>query len=533
MARTRGVSVESQFTPQMDFDTPRDTVYSTPMMPPPQWTPVHPSLPHFWPFEVDIKTERQMFVNDIPTRKESTISTFSTSQPPTPHDPLPSFLAECWVQHEHFESREESFAEEPLDFNFFNFPHEPSTPTHQTVIQVDECDQHLLDHFLENVARLIFPILDINQHGSARSDVILPALESNKCYLHCCLSISALHLKATHHLEGEQIDNDIMRHRVATISELCEAFKHDKDHSQILEATLGMILFQSSVGSPDDGLPDIPWHEHFQAATSLVEKLELHEPLQTDFAPQLHPSFNMTLASWIDILGATMLCRVPVFAHTYRHKAEMGITSGLAELMGCEDRVMYLISEIACLEALKLQGMDDLTLCTHITGLGEQLTNTEIGLADVGDVYSIATHVMRPKQLSKNITAVFRLAARIHLCSLVPDFDRHQTSIVALVESLTSTMAFIPGGVDGFDRSLVWPLLVAGSVSLEGSSFRTMFSIRSKELCRAADFGSFGRVAELLKDIWHTNAGFFAYEEKKSIHWRDVMRQKGRDFLLI
>lgn len=516
----------------MNFDTPRDTYYSTPMMPPPFWTPVNSSLPHFSPFEVDIKTERQMFVNNIPTRKESMISTFSTSQPPTPHDCLPPFMAECWVQDDLSQSRD-SFAEEPLDFSFFNFPHEPLTPTHQTVIHVEECDRHLLDHFLENVARLIFPILDINQHGSARSDVILPALETNKCYLHCCLSMSALHLKAIHHLEGEQIDNDIMRHRVATISELCEAFNHDKDHSQILEATLGMILFQSSVGSPNDGLPDIPWHEHFQAATSLVEKIELQEPVKTDSEPQTRPSFNMTLASWIDILGATMLCRVPLFAHTYRHKAEMGITSGLAELMGCEDRVMYLISEIACLEALKLQGMDDLTLCTHITGLGEQLTNTEIGLTDIGDVFSIATHAMRPKQLSKNITAVFRLAARIHLCSLVPDFDRHQASVVALVETLTSTMAFIPGGVDGFDRSLVWPLLIAGSVSLEGSSFRTMFSMRSGELGGAADFGSFGRVAELLKDVWQINAGSFANEEKKSVHWRDVMRQNGRDFLLI
>ena len=50
---------------------------------------------------------------------------------------------------------------------------------------------------MDNVLRLLFPILELNQQGSVRSEVILPALESNKTYLHCCLSTAAMHLKAT------------------------------------------------------------------------------------------------------------------------------------------------------------------------------------------------------------------------------------------------------------------------------------------------------------------------------------------------
>ena len=138
-----------------------------------------------------------------------------------------------------------------------------------------------------------------------------------------------------------------MRHRYATVSELCTALNNDTDHVKILEATLGMIFFQCSVGGVDDGLPDIPWHQHFVAATSLVKKLELPYALVHDNSAQLHPPFNMTLTSWIDILGATMLGRAPQFANTYRDKHLSASTSGLCELMGCEDRMMYLISEIA------------------------------------------------------------------------------------------------------------------------------------------------------------------------------------------
>ncbi|KAL9118555.1 MAG: hypothetical protein Q9187_004895, partial [Circinaria calcarea] len=139
-----------------------------------------------------------------------------------------------------------SGGEEGLNFNFFDFSHGPSHDAQQAVIQVEDSDRPLLDHFVDNVLRLIFPILEVNQHGSARTEVILPALESNKCYLHCCLSIAAIHLKSTQSIRGEQIDSDIMRHRYATIAELCEALNRDTDHLQILEATLGMIFFQCS-----------------------------------------------------------------------------------------------------------------------------------------------------------------------------------------------------------------------------------------------------------------------------------------------
>lgn len=531
MARTRGVSLDSRYSPERGFNqVVTQDVFGSGSMPPPQCTLPFQPYPHFSPYEVDIKTERQMFVNDVPTRRDSTISTFSTFQAP-PVSGLP-FAAENWVQQEYFESTKESFplAEEPLDFHFFDFPRSPFTPSHQSLIQVEDCDQHLLDHFIDNVLRLIFPILEVNQHGSARSDVVLPALESNKCYLHCCLSISALHLKATERLQGDQIDNDIMRHRYATISELCESLGRDTDHAQILEATLGMIFFQCTVGRPNDELPDIPWHQHFQAATNLINKLDLPQSLADNSHAQ--PPFNMTLAAWIDILGATMLGRAPVFADTYREKNIADSAAGLAELMGCEDRIMYLISEIACLEALKIDGMGEVELCTHIKMLGDHISLTEPLPGTVANAYS-ATGAIRPKQLSANMTAVFRLAARIYLCSLVPDFDRHQPSITNLVSALTDAMNFIPAGPEGFDRSLVWPLLVAGSVSLPGATLRSMLSERSRQMGEAAQFGSFGRVMELLRDVWRINDDASARGERQGVHWRDVMRQKSWDFLLI
>ena len=431
------------------------------------------------------------------------------------------------MQQDYFESNTETFPEEPVDFNFFEYPHGPITPDHEAVINVDDCDKYLLSHFFDKVLKLIFPIFDANQHGSARSDVIIPALESNQAYLHCCLSIAATHMKATQSLDGDQIDNDIVRHRYAAISELCDALGHDSNHAQILEATLGMIFFQCSVGRAEDALPDIPWHQHFQAATSLVNKLELPNALlDLSGSGHTHPPFNMALASWIDILGATMLGRAPTFADTYRDLNLTGGSAGLAELMGCDDKIMFLISEIACLDLQKTEAtLDELVVCKYVEILAHEIGATEPAPGAVQSCFS-STGAIRPKQLSTNITAVFRVAARLYLCSLVPGCEPRQPSTCHLVDQFSQLMNFIPAGPEGFDRSLAWPLLIAGGASVTGSSFRNMFSERCQRLGDAADFGSFGRVRELLRDTWILNDNAVSRGEYQGVRWRDVMQQK-------
>lgn len=536
--RTRSASIDSHFA--FDFN-------SSPNVP--DYSAYNPQIHHpqsdfmftMSPYEIDVKTERQMYVNDIPTLRESTVSTFSTYQtPPPPGTVLSSYPFEGEWTEQVYSERRESLTEETLNTNFFDFAHGPATASRQVDIELEEGDQRLLDHFIQHVLPTIFPILESNQHGSVASDLILPALQSNKGYLHCCLMVAAQHFKATMNVQSDEIDNDIMRHRHATILALCDALNRDENHQQILEATLGLIFFQSCVGRYDDSLPDIPWHQHFQAVNSLVTKLDLPR-LVSDPSEQLTQTpFNMTLTAWIDILGATMQGRAPVFAHTYRekHLSTVNPSLGLRELMGCDDRVMYLISEIACLEALKNEGMDDITLCQHVHALGDQIGLTEMGETGPKMPFN-ANGSLSPKQLSRNITNAFRLAARIYLCSLIPGFSPSQASCVGLVEKLTNVLQHIPSGPAGFDRSLAWVYLIGGSVSCSSSTFRQFFNNRIAQLGDASNFGSFGGVVSLLQEVWQQADSFqpspsaTGSTEVPYISWRDTMQMRGWDYLLI
>jgi hypothetical protein len=483
--------------------------------------------------------------------------------PPQLHATLPTFPAEEWLQEECFDGAREYAGVDPT---LYGQGIGQSFDSLHANIPVDDYDRPLLDHFVQNVLRMIFPILEAHQQGSARAQAVLQSLETNKSYFHCCLSVAAIHLKTSSGLTGEQIDHDIMRHRYEAISELCQALNKDSDHEHILDATLAMIFFHCSVGSPDDYLPDIPWSDHFQAVTNLVSKLGLTDTMEPSGGALMTPPFSMSLTSWIDILGSTMLGRTPQFAHSYRTKHLSGTSSGLRELMGCDDRVMYLISEIACLESLKNEGrVDSITVCTHVSALGNQLEYTEAGNQVLESPYS-QTGAIRPDVLTKNMTIMYRLAARIYLCSLVPGADRKQSSTRNLVTAMADTLSYIPAGPCGFDRSLVWPLLIGGAFSTPSSSFREVLVDRISAMGDLADFGSFGRMFQLLNEYWRltddpvdmplakdeivSDPAFQATEsssdispplpspgmreiKKQQVHWRDVMNRNGWRYLLI
>ncbi|KAL1880796.1 hypothetical protein VTK73DRAFT_4966 [Phialemonium thermophilum] len=624
--RTRSASIDSHFG--FNFNSPPSCHQEfTPYTP-----QVHPDFAAaygaFPPYDIDIKTERQMFVNDVPTLRESTTSSFSTypTPPPPQSATFPSFPPEGEWTEQVFSERREFVTEETVNIDYVDpgqqAPLAGAGPEASAALELDDRDKQLVDYFIQTVLPTLFPVLEASSPAgtSLSSDLIVPSLQSNPSYLHCCLSIAAQHFKAAMGIKSEEIDADIMRHRYATISSLCDALTRDENHQQILEATLGLIYFQCSVGRSDDGLLDIPWHQHFQAVVSLVQKLDLprivsspefNSPTQTaasdpnltsttpgnnhsssndnsELPPlQQRTPFSMTLTAWIDILGATMQGRAPVFAHTYREKHLSTTPSlGLRELTGCDDRVLYLISEIACLEALKKDGMDDITLCQHVHVLGDQIGLTEMGEpplpflvsgpgadnhhhhvdegvvksegAAAADAPAPAPQALSAEQLRRYITAAFRLAARIHLCSLVPGFAPTQASCVGLVEKLAAVLRHIPSSqAGGFDQALVWVYLIGGSVSGQGSSLRQLIEERAARMGSAL-VGGFGRVYSLLREVWAQADALAAQLQQlqpqtgdgshglpavapmplvegspQYVHWRDVMQMKNWDFLLI
>ncbi|KAL4871357.1 hypothetical protein BDV12DRAFT_164155 [Aspergillus spectabilis] len=411
----------------------------------------------------------------------------------------------------------------------------------ESMIPINEADRPLLNHFVDHVIPLVFPISEALQTGPERFREVLSSVRTNRSYMHCCLSVSAIHLKTSMGMEDE-MDFDIVKHRYEAICQLTKALNRSNSNQvEIMDASLAMIFYPCSVGTSDDHLNDIPWHGHFRVVSNLVKKLHS--------APS---KLNISLTAWIDILGSTMRGETPQFAHTYRTKHLRGVSSGLQPLMGCDDRIMYLISEIACLESLRLEKqLDDLAIYQHISALTAQLDWTE-PLDQTLEAPFTPTGIIRPEMLIKIISSLFRLAARIYLYSLLPAFDPYNASVINLVTSVANTLNYIPAGAHGFDRSLAWPLFIAGAHSIPSSLFRKLMSERVTALKHLGEIGSFGRMYRILKEIWRvadsapsspSSSSFppgpaFSLEQTQAApgplpHWRDIMKQNKWEYLLI
>jgi hypothetical protein len=531
ICRTRGGSMDSTFSGEFDFNSvPTTDMFAPQIMPPTQAPSV---FPNFQPFNDSWKIERQWFVNDIESRRDSTLScTYFEPLPPSEENPM----MDNWVQKEVFEHRQELLVDDPIDFSVFDFsapipapvtlPSQVSSPP--PAVKVETRDEFLLQYFRSTVAPMVFPRL--KDDGVNYEKLLLAPLETNQAYFHAALSIAASHLKATEPSSGPDLELDLTRHVSLTVKVITGWLAGPTNIPQIIEATLAMIYLRGVVGGLEQDVCELPWHAHFQAARDAIARTDE----EGQAANAVEVSQNMTIASWIDILGATIKGDKPAFADLYRHKLQTQSSMGLSQFIGCDDSTLYYISEIATLESYKnAKVVDDIGLCCWITRLGDYLNETESapGVLPLASAFD-GTGARNNDQLTANLTHVFRIAARIYLCSLLPTFNPAQQNIQSLVSRLDDALKYVPAGPDGLDRALVWPLLMAGAASLSGSSLRSTLTERAQLMKEMGQTGAFGRMMALLNEVWKINDDM-ASRGEQSVHWRDVMQQHGWDFLLI
>lgn len=524
MCRKRGASIDSTFSSRFDFNGNipiHPEIFATQPMSSAQAPGITAPF-GFQPFNDCWKLESQYFVNDVESRRDSTIST--TCFKPLPASEDQPFM-DNWVQEETYEHRQELLVDDQIDFGVFDFstpaiasvmlPSQPAIIPHP--VKVERRDEYLLHHFQTVVAPMVFPMLKLNDSHQPHTDLLITPLKSNQAYYHAALSYAAVHIKATHVFVTPELEEDLLRHVQETVKVITGWLSGPTNCSQIAEATLAMIYLRGLVGGPDQDGCELPWLSHFQAAKDALARMDVQEAGQT-----------LPIAAWVDILGSTMTGSKPTYSDMYRENNVANTPLGLSRFAGCDDSILYLISEIACLESYKQENtIDDITLCFHIKSLGDHISANEISATPPANVYT-AHGSVDGIQLAANMSHVYRIAARIYLCSLLPDFDPSQSNVQNLVDSLADALSFIPAGINGFDRSLVWPLLIAGSVARADSSLRNALVKRAELLEIMAGTGAFGRMRTVLSEVWKINDG-----QSAKVHWRDVMKTHNWEFLLI
>ena len=191
-----------------------------------------------------------------------------------------------------------------------------------------------------------------------------------------------------------------------------------------------------------------------------------------------------------------MVTRSLVFAHVYREIRETRVAFELFQLIGYKNRIMYVISKIACLEKLKASSaINHVQQCSHVIMLNIILNKSELAFKS-NYPYSLDGALVLNLPLG-NISVIFWIVTKIYLCSMIDSKD--EMAIDGLINNFTAIMHYISLG---FERSLVWPLLIAGSISMPQSTFCTFFTSRIANASKAS-FDKFSHMVSLIQEVWH------------------------------
>jgi hypothetical protein len=352
-------------------------------------------------------------------------------------------------------------------------------------------DEKLYAHFVSEVLCLSFPVLQAGSNGETL-DTLLQFFFGAEASGHYCLATSAIHIALRTRTQESDIKQDALRHVDLAVYQLRALIHFGQSLLQSVNTIFVVLVLQTLVDIPSTWVTQLPWQLHFHAAIVLIQRPDREGQLL----------LVVTLTIWIDILGATMLGRRPLFGRLYQEYRSKDRGTGLLQLMGCNDGVMYLIAEIAELEALEAELSKEQSE-KRFSDLSRELGGMDFTIAQ-RQGYEAAS-------LAEAVTAAFQVAAKLYLLSLKPrSWDMAKAADMAKVAGLVNTFCVVmtcnvPGGANGFDRSIAWPLLMAGSMSQRDSSFRELYSQKRQLPHWSSNCGALGKVQALLEATWKIN----------------------------
>ncbi|KAK6349244.1 hypothetical protein TWF730_009995 [Orbilia blumenaviensis] len=509
-------------------------------------------------------------------------------------------------------------------------------PYHFSDLQIqtdNQLDINLANLYLRTIFGVTYRALSDEQVIRYNDALIVPMFNDNKSFLHGCLSSTALHLTATNISEHQRkaLVTEVFRHRQKSLKSLKYQVAHSKDNAErikIAATVCALISFEVFSRRTD-------WRVHVKAATDCVILLNWCQQQPA------HPGqwFIYSRILWLDILSSITTGDKPVFSDFFRRLLFLqpearNKVNRLVEMTGCEDSVLYLISEITCLEHWKFENITsqpehlfipeldrratifDLELkrlaipdlknrsprsdynywnynSVHTSPHAEEVDFSESEFGDdVSDgdsdfdgdddddvsyvdedpsqevnevVDGIARrnssftaldtsyHHINPTSptetdggdvfvpentnkliedrgtFRKAVTEAFRIMARVYLRIVAYGFNPRDPECQSLLQEMLAVIDFIPSLYMGYERSIISPLLIVGSLAIRPIDKQTI-SARLKKTPHMAKYGNLGNVDKILTEIWSRD---WVTDRRLPVPWRQVMREKGWEYLMV
>lgn len=251
------------------------------------------------------------------------------------------------------------------------------------------------------------------------------------------------------------------------------------------------------------------WQMHLLAACNLVQTLH-----QTSYASSLAPALDFLTGAiiWFDILSCVSTSSLPHLSGHYSRLLGDDDRLMLDRIMGCQNWVMFIISEVAELAARGSGPGQTTCIVTHsMLNAKESLqqriiygkTTLSSQITAVNREYNgpppVTNKEANEHYLILLITNIFANAALVYLhtstASIYPAID-----VASAVKTTIAAFKLLPD--PRMTRSLVWPLCVVGSTARTKEDQRYFSEISRAAIGDARAFGNSGKALEVLEKAW-------------------------------
>lgn len=275
---------------------------------------------------------------------------------------------------------------------------------------IDSHDASLLMHYLDQVFSWQFPYHSYASRSGNRGWLLLLLIQQGPLY-HAILSLSSLHQSALLGREEEYCQQSIAfdRHSRA-LRELCAFMSCKEDKlfndparmTEFLSSSIMLITFEVRIVSISRSIAakftqvfrggEHDWQLHLNAVTSTLSQLppetalmsqdprddpqldQMHEYLKfSENKDRYGLQFLITATLWFDILSCVSTGKVPALPYNQWLRIPELDTAGI---MGCQNWIMSLIGDLACLQQWKDNSIKSGLLSTRELAVkGQQIEN--------------------------------------------------------------------------------------------------------------------------------------------------------------
>ncbi|KAH8660093.1 fungal-specific transcription factor domain-containing protein [Xylariales sp. PMI_506] len=372
-------------------------------------------------------------------------------------------------------------------------------------------EKHLLNHFLQSVARSLVLVEDDENPFIC---ITVPMALENTTIRHALAALSACHLSRIY----PEFERDLFHHRSYALRGLKAELESQKNRAASLTATLFLCLLEICAGNSRR------WLLYLHGARAILNsKVEASESPTMDFLTDLY--------DYLCVIASLTADNVPSPCHQSKFGLMSPGPSGIHPIFGIASNLYTTLARVNHLSHLH---SNDHILSSDRSSEAQDQLKSEVEAVEMalqswsplvlGEDLRQDMVEVRAAAFAVQWATMLRLRDIVDVDYSASKLDAAQNRAQGHVDNILSVLSLIRPG-SRMEAHMLFPLFMAGIFSTTKAG-RLTLEFRINQMSNSIGFGSIASAHQMLGELWaRVNRG-------EPCHWKALMRSKAPGIVL-